>query len=134
ERMDLQVGRVRRALDANGIANSTIVVFTSDNGGERVADTWPFTRRQTELLGGGLRIPWIIAWPERMPRGRSTDQVALSMDWVPTLVAAGGGQPNPDHPFDGINLLPFLTAGAPTVARTVFWRYKANAQRAVRDG
>ena len=55
--MDLQIGRVLEALDANGLADNTIVIFTSDNGGERFADTWPFTGRKTELLEGGLRIP-----------------------------------------------------------------------------
>src|SRR5262245_45082567 len=134
EQMDLQIGRVMQTLDANGITSNTIVVFTSDNGGERFADTWPFTGRKTELLEGGLRIPSIIAWPDRIPRGRTTEQVAISMDWVPTLVAAGGAHPDPEYPFDGIDLLPHLTGSMPAVARTLFWRFKANAQRAARDG
>jgi arylsulfatase A-like enzyme len=86
--MDLQVGRVVQALNANGLAENTIVIFTSDNGGERFADTWPFTGRKTELLEGGLRIPSIISWPARIPQGRTTEQVAISMDWLPTLLAA----------------------------------------------
>ena len=59
EQMDLQNGRVLQALDANGVTSSTIVVFTSDNGGERFADAWPFTGRKTELLEGGGRTPTI---------------------------------------------------------------------------
>jgi arylsulfatase A-like enzyme len=51
EAMDAQIGRVLEALDANGLAENTIVVFTSDNGGERFADTWPFTGKKTDLLG-----------------------------------------------------------------------------------
>jgi arylsulfatase A-like enzyme len=132
--MDLQVGRVLQALDANGLTDNTIVVFTSDNGGERFADTWPFTGRKTELLEGGLRIPAIISWPARIPRGRTTEQVAISMDWLPTLLAAAGTVPDPAFPPDGMNLLPMLTAGTAPIPRTLFWRYKANAQRAVRDG
>src|SRR6185503_11508393 len=108
--------------------------FTSDNGGERFADTWPFTGRKTELLEGGLRVPAVISWPARIPRGRSTEQVAISMDWVPTLLAAAGATPDPRYPLDGIDLLPQLTANAAVTSRTLFWRYKANAQRAVRDG
>src|SRR5882672_7278459 len=54
--MDRQIGRVLAALDANRLTSNTIVIFTSDNGGERFADTWPFTGRKTELLEGGLRI------------------------------------------------------------------------------
>jgi arylsulfatase A-like enzyme len=132
--MDLQIGRVLQALDANGLADNTIVIFTSDNGGERFADTWPFTGRKTELLEGGLRIPAVISWPARVPQGRTTDQVAISMDWMPTLLAAAGLVPDQAYAPDGINLLPMLAQDAATVPRTLFWRYKANAQRAARDG
>jgi arylsulfatase A-like enzyme len=132
--MDLQIGRVLAALEANRMLDNTIVVFTSDNGGERFADTWPFTGRKTELLEGGLRIPAIASWPARLPKGKTTQQVAISMDWLPTLVAAANGALDPASPPDGIDLLPHLIDPASTVRRTLFWRYKGNAQRAVRDG
>jgi arylsulfatase A-like enzyme len=132
--MDLQIGRVVEALNANSLTENTIVIFTSDNGGERFADTWPFTGRKTELLEGGLRIPAIISWPARIPQGRTTDQAAISMDWMPTLLAAAGISPDPAFPPDGVNLLPMLTQNAASVERKLFWRYKANAQRAARDG
>jgi len=134
QEMDLQIGRVLEALQANGLAENTIVIFTSDNGGERFADTWPFTGRKTELLEGGLRIPVIVSWPARIPQGRTIDQVAITMDWMPTLLAAAGVSPDPAFPPDGINLLPMLTQNAAPVERRLFWRYKANAQRAARDG
>jgi arylsulfatase A-like enzyme len=133
-RMDLQVGRVLQTLDAANIANNTIVIFTSDNGGERFSDTWPFTGKKTELLEGGVRIPGIIRWPGRIRAGGTTDQVAISMDWLPTLLAAAGAQPDASYPPDGISLLPLLTQNAAPVPRKLFWRYKANAQRAIRDG
>jgi len=132
--LDLQIGRVMEALDANNIAGYTIVVFTSDNGGERFSDTWPFTGRKTELLEGGLRIPALISWPGHIPAGRTTDQVAISMDWMPTLLAAAGTAPDPAFPPDGMNLLPGLMQNAAPMPRKLFWRYKANWQRAVRDG
>jgi arylsulfatase A-like enzyme len=134
EDMDVQIGRVLEALRVNGLERNTIVVFTSDNGGERFADTWPFTGRKTELLEGGLRIPAIISWPEQIPQGRTTDQVGITMDWLPTLLAAAGASADPAYPPDGINLLPVLTQGAPLVTRKLYWRYKGNAQRAARDG
>lgn len=134
QEMDLQIGRVLEALRTNNLAENTIVVFTSDNGGERFADTWPFTGRKTELLEGGLRIPAIVSWPARIPQGRTTDQVAITMDWMPTLLAAAGVSPDPAFPPDGMNLLRTLTQNAAPVARKLFWRYKANAQRAARDG
>ena len=134
QEMDLQIGRVVEALRANGLAENTIVVFTSDNGGERFADTWPFTGRKFELLEGGLRIPAILSWPARIPQGRTTEQVAITMDWMPTLLEAAGASVDRAYPSDGINLLPMLEQGAPIVTRKLFWRYKANAQRAARDG
>jgi arylsulfatase A-like enzyme len=134
QEMDLQIGRVLEALNANGMAKNTIVIFTSDNGGERFANTWPFTGRKTELLEGGLRIPAIISWPASIPQGRTTDQVAVTMDWMPTLLAAAGLSSDPAFLPDGINLLPMLKQDAATVERKLFWRYKANAQRAARDG
>ena len=107
--MDRQVGRVLQALDANGLSGNTVVVFTSDNGGERFSDTWPFTGVKTELLEGGLRVPALVCWPDRVPAGRASDQVMITMDWLPTLLDAAGTAPDAAHPPDGISLLPVLT-------------------------
>lgn len=132
--MDLQIGRVLQALDATGLARDTIVIFTSDNGGERFSDTWPFTGIKTELLEGGLRVPALVCWPARIPAGRVSDQVMITMDWFPTLLAAAGTAPHPDYPPDGISLLSVLTGERGPEPRRLFWRYKTNAQRAMRDG
>ena len=134
ERMDFQIGRVLKALDAQGLSDNTIVIFTSDNGGERFADTWPFTGRKTELLEGGLRIPAVMRWPARIRKGITTEQPAIHMDWLPTLLAAAGAAPAPDYPGDGIDLLPVVTQKAAPAPRKLFWRYKAHHQRAMRDG
>src|SRR5450755_1120261 len=75
--LDKQVGRVLQTLASTGIANNTIVIFTSDNGGERFADTWPFTGKKTELLEGGLRIPALVRWPSHIKAGSTTQQVAI---------------------------------------------------------
>src|SRR5207302_11074936 len=66
--------------------------------------------------------------------GRTNDQVMIGMDWLPTLLAAAGATPDPAYSSDGINLLPVLTQNAAPIPRKLFWRYKANAQRAARDG
>ena len=134
-RMDMQVGRVLDALDRAGVADDTIVIFTSDNGGERFADTWPFTGKKTDLLEGGLRIPAILRWPRRVAPGSASHQVMISMDWLPTLTAAAGTHPDPPaYPSDGIDLLDHLAPGVPDVPRTLYWRYLNKDQRAVRDG
>jgi arylsulfatase A-like enzyme len=132
--MDLQIGRVLKALDAAKIADNTIVVFTSDNGGERFSDTWPFTGKKMDLLEGGLRIPAIVRWPGHIRAGVTTDQVAISMDWLATLLAAVGGKPDPAYPPDGMNLLPVLVGNAAPISRKLFWRFHFNEQRAHRDG
>src|SRR5579863_5496499 len=134
EAMDLQIGRVLQALDAHNLADDTIVIFTSDNGGERFSDTWPFVGIKTELLEGGLRVPTLICWPARIPAGQVSDQVAITMDWFTTLLEAANVAPATDYPPDGISLLPMLTGQCAPLPRKLFWRYKTNAQRAARDG
>lgn len=132
--LDSAVGRVLRTLSERGLADNTIVVFSSDNGGERYSRTWPFSGQKTELLEGGLRIPALVRWPARIKPARTSEQVIITMDWLPTLLAAAGAAPDPAYPSDGDNLLPILLGSAAAAPRTLFWRYKANAQRAVRSG
>ncbi|WP_348694387.1 sulfatase-like hydrolase/transferase [Duganella fentianensis] len=134
EALDASIGRVLKALDEKGLAENTIVIFTSDNGGERFSKTWPLTGQKTELLEGGIRVPAIVRWPGRIGAGQVSEQVAISMDWLPTLLAAAGGAPDPAYPSDGQNLLPQLLGQASVQTRTLLWRYKANAQRAIRSG
>ena len=131
--LDANIGRVLQALDVHELAANTIVVFTSDNGGERFSNIWPFTGMKFELLEGGIRVPAIARWPGRIAGGSVSDQTMITMDWMPTLLAAGGTQPDAAHPSDGENLLPAL-GGAPSHSRTFHWRYKAGSQRAIRDG
>jgi arylsulfatase A-like enzyme len=132
--LDLQVGRILKALKTAGIAKNTIVVFTSDNGGERFSDTWPFTGKKTELLEGGLRVPALVYWPGHIRAGSIAEQPLMSMDWAPTFWELAGVRPEPDYPPDGISLVPVLTGKAAPVSRKLFWRYKFHEQRSVRDG
>jgi arylsulfatase A-like enzyme len=131
--LDDNVGRVLARLSELGFDRDTIVVFTSDNGGERFSDTWPFTGKKTELLEGGLRVPAIVRWPGVIQPGSRSDEVIISMDWLPTFVAAGGGQQSAAFPSDGTDIRPAL-AGSALPARTLFWRYGNKQQRAARRG
>lgn len=131
--LDTAVGQVLKTLDEQGLRDNTIVVFTSDNGGERFSRTWPFTGQKTELLEGGLRVPTLLRWPEQI-RPQVCEQVTITMDWLPTLLAAAGVSVDPAQLADGENILPVLQGVAPVQDRTLFWRYKAQGQRAVRDG
>ena len=131
--LDANIGRVLQALDAHGLTASTIVIFTSDNGGERFSKTWPFSGMKAELLEGGLRIPAIVRWPGRVAAESVSEQVMISMDWLPTLLAAAGTGPDPGYPPDGENLLSVLTGRTAPHSRKLFWRFKAGGQRAARD-
>jgi arylsulfatase A-like enzyme len=133
-RMDMQIGRILATLDRLRLADDTIVIFTSDNGGERYADTWPFTGKKTELLEGGLRIPAIIRWPGKVPARAVSEQVTISMDWMPTLLAIAGGAADPAYPLDGIDLSDTLLRRAAPSERTLCWRYLNLSQEACRSG
>ncbi|MFC5512771.1 sulfatase-like hydrolase/transferase [Massilia jejuensis] len=76
--LDAAVGRVLAALQKRGLADNTIIVFTSDNGGERFSRTWPFSGQKTELLEGGIRVPAIVRWPRRLAAGQVSEQVAIA--------------------------------------------------------
>src|SRR3546814_19588761 len=91
EGMDANVGLVLAELAALGLQEDTIVIFTSDNGGERFSDSWPLTGMKGELLEGGIRVPLIVSWPAHLPKGRDSAQVTMSMDALPTLLSAAGG-------------------------------------------
>src|SRR5688572_11874293 len=88
--MDEGIGAVLDALRATGAEENTIVVFTSDNGGERFSDTWPLVGKKMDLLEGGIRVPGIVRWPARVSAGRETAQLAITMDWMPTFLDAAG--------------------------------------------
>ena len=132
--MDAAIGAVLGELERMGVAGNTLVVFTSDNGGERFSDTWPLRGGKGELLEGGIRVPLIVRWPGRIRPGARADQVMASMDWLPTLAAAAGATLDPEIPPDGENLLDVLRGAAPPRPRRVFWRFRVREQAAVRDG
>jgi arylsulfatase A-like enzyme len=133
ESLDANVGKVLAALRASRRAGDTLVVFTSDNGGERFSKTWPFNGIKCELLEGGIRVPLIARWPGRIKAGGVTAQAAISMDWVPTLLNAAGVPSSERSPTDGQDLGPTLLEGAFT-ERDLYWRFKAQEQAALRSG
>ena len=131
--MDAGIGRALRALRDAGLERDTLVVFTSDNGGERFSYNWPFVGGKDELLEGGIRVPAIARLPGVVPAGRVTDQVAITMDWTATILSATGTRPDPRHELDGVDLLPAMRGGtAARAERTLFWRHLN--QSAVRRG
>ncbi|MFV0643510.1 MAG: sulfatase [Sphingomonadaceae bacterium] len=131
--MDGQIGRVLDRLKELGMDQDTVVVFTSDNGGERFSFNWPYTGVKTELLEGGLRIPAIVRWPGLASPGSQSGQQIMSMDWLPTFVAAAGGVPDPRSPSDGVDIRNAI-AGRHLPERPLFWKFKKHSQKAARLG
>ena len=138
ESIDKGVGEMFAALEEKGILDNTLIIFSSDNGGERFSDNGPLFNHKTTLWEGGIRVPCLIRWPDGgIPAGMVTDQPAITMDLTATILAAAGVDLPKDHPIDGINLLPiFRGEEEPIMERTFCWRVDRSRRRmkAVRHG
>jgi arylsulfatase A-like enzyme len=132
ECMDEGVGRVLDALDDSGAAERTIVVFCSDNGGERWSKSWPLVGEKGDLFEGGIRVPFLLRWPEAVAGNQVSGEAHITMDWTATLLDAAGTGPDPGWPLDGVSLLPWLVDGAPYPEHDLFWRI--SSQGALRRG
>ena len=132
--MDEGIGALVDTLRRERLLENTLIVFTSDNGGERFSDNWPLVGGKMDLTEGGIRVPYIAHWPAAIPAGCTTAQHCLTMDWSTTLVELGGGQPPADHPPDGVSLAAVLRTPEAAFERPMHWRMKHRSQRARRDG
>ncbi len=132
--MDEGIGRVMDTLRRHGLADNTLVVFTSDNGGERFSDSWPLVGGKMDLTEGGIRVPWIAHWPAQIAAGQVSGQHCMSMDWSATLLDAAGVAADPAYPLDGMSLLPVLQQPVRQFHRPLYWRMNHRGQRALRDG
>ena len=136
ERADQGVGQIMAALDRQGLAANTIVIFTNDNGGEWLSRNTPLFNRKFTLYEGGIRVPAVVRWPGHVPAGVVSTQVGITMDLSASILAAAGATVPADAKLEGINLWPLLAKGAKPVSRTLFWRVSTNGlnQKAVREG
>jgi arylsulfatase A-like enzyme len=120
--LDDGIGEVLRALDRAGLTRNTLLIFTSDNGGERFSYNWPFRGQKFSLWEGGIRVPATVRWPGVVPVGVVTQQSAITMDWTRTMLAVGNARSDSGYPLDGQNLLPVIRGTQPAYERTFFWR------------
>jgi len=132
--MDEGIGWVVDALKREDLLDQTLIVFTSDNGGERFSDNWPLVGGKMDLTEGGIRVPWIAHWPQMIQGGRSSTQRCMTMDWTATMLAAAGVQADPAYPLDGASLMPVLQSEDREFDRTLFWRMNHRGQCAMREG
>jgi arylsulfatase A-like enzyme len=135
ERADQGVGRILEALDKSGLRQNTIVIFTNDNGGEWLSRNTPLFHHKGTVWEGGIRVPAIVRWPARIPKGRVSSQVGVTMDLTASILAATGTSVPAEARLEGINLLPVLEGRAREADRTIFWRVAGvRPQQAVRSG
>ena len=132
--MDEGIGTLMATLRRLGLERDTLVVFTSDNGGERFSDSWPLVGGKMDLTEGGIRVPWIAHWPAVIPAGTRSAQPCMTMDWSATMLDAAGVPADPAYPLDGASMLPVLRDPTCAFARPLHWRMKHRGQRALRDG
>ncbi|MBW8812722.1 MAG: sulfatase-like hydrolase/transferase [Caulobacterales bacterium] len=132
--LDDGVGEVRAKLKAEGLEKDTLIVFLSDNGCagyvQGACSNAPLSGFKGTHLEGGVRVPFIAAWPGRIPAGRVDDRMVSSLDIVPTAAALVGAKL--PHGSDGVNLMPYLAGGdGRTPNPTLYWR--AGNTFAIRD-
>lgn len=136
EKVDEGVGMILAELEKNHLLENTLIVLSSDNGGERYSDNSPLFHHKSTLWEGGIRVPCLMRWPARLPQGHVTNQVGITMDLSATFAAIAGAKPAADRPFDGIDLLPLITGKQPKQDRTLAWRIDRTGrqQKALRHG
>jgi len=127
EAMDQAVGKVLKKLDELGLAQNTLIVFTSDNGGLATSEGWPTSNLPLRggkgwMYEGGIREPLLVRWPDVVKPGSVIGTPVSSPDFFPTLLEAAGAKPQPGQTLDGVSLVPLLKGGSPP-DRALFWHY-----------
>ena len=135
EEMDWSVGRVLDAVREQGLAERTLVIFTSDNGGTPRSVNTPLRGHKGSTWEGGIRVPMIAWWPGKIPAGTESDAIAGMFDVLPTFTALAGGKLPSDRKLDGANIWPILAGErlAQPVHET-FYCYRGLRLEAVRHG
>jgi arylsulfatase A-like enzyme len=130
-RLDVNVGRITKALEEYGLEENTLIVFLSDNGGpvdQNSSNNSPFNGQKGILLEGGIRVPFIMKWKGSLPSGETYTHPVISLDLMPTFMALSGIGSMDSDQFDGVNLMPYLTKkreGRPH--ESLKWRFTISA-------
>ena len=147
EVMDAGIGRIMETLRRRGIADNTVVIFTSDNG-PALGDWNGFSQRRFNYgfngqkgntYEGGIRVPAVITWPDGLDAGIRCDEMAHFTDWFPTLLAMAGLASPADLHLDGVNALPMLRGERGRINPQRFWQWNrytplSSCNAAMRDG
>ena len=123
ETMDTNVGRLMARLDELGIADNTLILFTSDNGGHNVTSNRPLRGGKGWLYEGGVREPWIVKWPGVTKPGSTCDVPVMNTDILPTVLEACGLPAKPDLHNDGVSFASLLKGETKPVHDALFWHF-----------
>lgn len=124
ESLDDGMGQIMAELDKLGLAENTVVIFLSDNGGERnVTDNFPLNGGKSMLYEGGLRVPCIVKWPGHIKPGQVCDAPIIAHDFYPTLMDVAGVKPDKSQVIDGTSLMPLFRGKKHLSRDTFYWHY-----------
>jgi arylsulfatase A-like enzyme len=124
--MDDGIGAVLEALQRNRLEKDTLVIFLSDNGGPpqaNASDNTPLRGSKNTIQEGGIRVPLLMQWPRRLPRGKVYERPVISLDILPTCVAAAGGALPSSKALDGVDLVPYVTGKRGAPHDMLFWKW-----------
>lgn len=139
--MDDAIGKVQAKLKDEKLTEHTFIAFISDNGGPTMRGTStnssvnaPLRGSKRTTLDGGVRVPFFLSWPGKLPAGTADDRPVIQLDLLPTVLAAAGVEAKPEWKLDGVNLLPYLTGDKKSAQphEALFWRF--GQQMAIRKG
>ena len=122
EGMDNAIGELLKTLDEQGVAENTIVIFTSDNG-PFAANVKPLRGEKGYLYEGGIRVPMIVRWPGQIQPGAQSDTNVITMDVHATILDAAGLQPDPSNSPDGVSLVPVLNNTGDLKREAIYFHY-----------
>jgi arylsulfatase A-like enzyme len=135
-RLDINVGRIMKTLEEEGLSENTVIVFISDNGGpcdQNASVNAPLNGQKGILLEGGIRVPFIMKWTGQIPSGKTFEHPVISLDLAPTFIELAGGKISEYDKLDGVNLIPFITGKTKERPHELFnWRFTISA--VVREG
>ena len=122
--MDESIGKILDRVERYGLTDETIVIFVSDNGGGGGGDNSPLRGRKSWLFEGGVRVPFIIRWPGRLPAGAVNDEFLTALEIFPTLVSAAGADLPEGVTLDGYDMMPVLAGERSSPREEIFWEFR----------
>lgn len=128
--MDDAIGRLLDVLDQHNLADDTLVIFFSDNGGSGPGDNRPLRAGKGTLFEGGIRVPCLVRWPGQIPAGQVNDEFLTALEIFPTILAAAHVSPPEQIVLDGFDMRQILQGQAPSPRQEMFWEFRdASAAR-----